>query len=83
MAIAPMKYHCHLHGLWDASRESGCPICVVEARKRIRELESALLRCVREIPPHHIPGDVYEQARRALRAGECHARGGVSDQGRN
>ena len=72
VAIAPIKYHCHLHGLWDASLESGCPICVVEARKRIRELESALLRCVREIPPQHIPGDVYEQAQAAL-GQKCHS----------
>lgn len=31
-------YHCHLHGWWSAVKESGCPSCVVEARKSIAEL---------------------------------------------
>ena len=30
------------------------------------KLQDALLRCLREIEPQHIPGDVYEQAQEAL-----------------
>lgn len=34
------------------------------------ELLAALLRCLREIQPHHIPGDVYVQAQRAVARAE-------------
>ena len=35
--------------------------------KHIGLLETALLRCLREIPPQHIPGDLYEEAQRLLK----------------
>lgn len=32
----------------------------------VEVLRAALLRCLREIQPHHIPGDVYAQAQDAI-----------------
>jgi hypothetical protein len=39
-----------------------------ELKEIAHELHSALLRCLREIEPRHIPGDVYQQAQRAIEA---------------
>jgi hypothetical protein len=41
-----MNYHCKTHGGWNPSIASGCPDCIVDARKRIAQLERhrALLR---------------------------------------
>lgn len=38
-----MKYACDIHGDWDANRESACPACMPEARKRIAELEKEVI----------------------------------------
>ena len=42
--LSDFPYHCADHGWWSAKKESGCPTCVLEARKQIRTLE---LECTR------------------------------------
>lgn len=57
-----MTISAHDHG--------NCELCD-QLERELAEAREALVRCLREIQPHHIPGDVYTQAQAAL--AECAA----------
>jgi hypothetical protein len=35
-----MRYECSIHGEWDTAHESGCPSCMRQARRELKQLRA-------------------------------------------